>query len=264
MKVDTHTHSKFSADGREEIDTMVATAKAEGAGYIAITDHCDMDTLQEGNIVPVPWRQLDLPAYYADISRVQEKTQGICVAFGIEAGFDKRANSLYEDLIAKYPFDIVLNSVHFVDGWDAYFPYYFENKTKAQAYTRYLETVYDSLFVPYKFDIVGHVGYCVRNAPYEDSTMHYSDNAELIDKILLKIIKLDTVLEVNRHNGLVPNLEILQRYYDLGGRKIAFGSDAHRGDVLKDYDETCRILKKIGFTHFSIFKQHIEEMVTII
>lgn len=261
MKVDTHTHSKFSADGRERIDTMVESAKAQGAGYIAITDHCDMDTLQEGNKVPIPWRQLDLPAYYADFLRVQKQTQGIYVAFGIEAGFDKRANYLYEEVINKYPFDVVINSVHFVDGWDVYFPYYFENKTKAEAYTLYLETVYESLFATYKFDIVGHLGYCVRNAPYPDSVMYYRDNAELIDKILNKIIELDTVLEVNRHNGLVPNQEVLQRYFDLGGRKISFGSDAHRGDVLKDYDETCEVLKKIGFTHLSIFKQHKEELI---
>jgi len=263
MKVDSHTHSKFSADGREEIDLMVENAKAEGAEYIAITDHCDMDTLQVGNVVPVPWSQLDLDAYFADFNRVKAKTEGIYLAFGIEAGFDKRANKLYEELIAKWPFDVVINSVHFVDGYDAYFPYYFENKTKETTYTRYLETVYDSLFATYQFDIVGHIGYCVRNAPYKDNVIHYADNSELIDRIFKKIIELDKALEVNLHNGMVPNIELLRRYFELGGRKISFGSDAHRGDVLKDYDETSKVLKLIGFTHFSIFKKRIEERVEI-
>lgn len=266
MKVDSHNHSKFSADGSVEISVMVQNAKAVGGNYLAITDHCDKDTLQEGNVVPVPWRQLDLEAYKADFDRVRSEVEAenkrtgdnFYLAFGIEAGFDKRANKLYEELIPSYPFDVVINSVHFVDGYDAYFPYFFEGKTKEHCYTRYLETVYDSLFVNYHFDIVGHIGYCVRNAPYEDSVMHYADNPELIDKILKRVIELDKALEVNRHSKLVPNVEILERYYALGGRKLSFGSDAHRGDVFKDYDETCEILKKIGFTHFSYFIKHKE------
>lgn len=264
MKADTHTHSKHSPDGYVDIAAMAQTAVDLGADYLAITDHCDMDTQQEGNKVPVPWRLLDLEAYQADFFKVKEEFKDkIYLAFGIEAGYDKRANGAYQDIISRYNFDIVINSVHFVSGWDAYFPYFFDGKIKSEAYTMYLEAVYESLFAPYRFDIVGHVGYCVRNAPYEDKVMHYADNPELIDKIFLKVIELKKALEVNRHNSIIPNIEMLQRYHDLGGRKISFGSDAHRGDVFNKYQETCEILKKIGFTQFTIFKQGKEEQIEI-
>ncbi len=264
MKVDSHTHSKFSPDGREEIQTMVNNALSNGAEYLAITDHCDKDVLQEGNNPPEPWSQLDLDAYYAEFLRVkQNNTNSLYLAFGIETGYDKRASKDYEKVIAKYPFDVIINSVHFVDGWDVYFPPFFEGRTKQKAYLSYLNNVFESLSAPYDFDIVGHIGYCVRNAPYQDPVMHYEENKEIIDKILKKVIALDKALEVNTHAKMAPNVEILQRYFELGGRKISFGSDAHRGDVLKDYDEVSKLLKEIGFTHFSIFKQRKEEKVEI-
>ena len=51
-----------------------------------------------------------------------------------------------------------------------------------------------------------------------------------IDEILQVIIQKDKILEVNSSTkgmGLsVTSEEILQRYYQLGGRKISFASDA--------------------------------------
>lgn len=262
-KGDTHTHSKFSSDGSVEIDLMVQNARNAGASYLAITDHCDFDVIQEGNSIPIPWRPIDLDAYYADFLRVREKTKDLYLAFGIEAGYDGHANDKYTEIIERYPFDVVINSVHFVKGWDAYFPYFFDGKTKQEAYTMYLETVLESLDAPYPFNIVGHIGYCVRNAPYADNVMHYGENAELIDIILKKVIETGAALEINLHNAMTPNIEIITRYYELGGRKISYGSDAHRGDVFKDYDKTAKMLREMGFTHFSVFKKRVEEKIEI-
>ncbi|NLZ25286.1 MAG: histidinol-phosphatase HisJ family protein [Clostridiales bacterium] len=259
MKVDSHSHSKFSPDGHAEIAEMAAKAKELGAGYLAITDHCDKDALQPGNEVPVPWRQLDIDAYYSDYKMVKAGERELYLAFGIEAGYDHRAEKLYREIIDKYPFDVVINSVHFVEGWDVYFPYFFEGKTKDVAYRMYFEKVYESLFADYPYDIVGHIGYCVRNAPYPDPVIHYEDYSDLLEPILRTIIRLGKTLEVNTHHDMCPNIEILKKYYEFGGRKISFGSDAHRGDVLKDYDKVSKTLKEIGFTHYTYFKQHIEE-----
>ena len=263
MKVDSHTHSKFSPDGVEEISVMTKRAKELGACYLAITDHCDKDALQAGNEVPVPWRQLDIEAYYNDYKKVKQEERDIYLAFGIEVGYDHRAEKEYFDLIEKYPFDVVINSVHFVEGWDVYFSYYFDGKAKDTAYRMYLEKVYESLLADYPYDVVGHVGYCVRNAPYDDPVLHYDDYADLLEPILRTIVRLGKTLEVNTHHLMCPNAEVLKKYYEFGGRKITFSSDAHKGDVLKDYDEVRVVLKEIGFTHYTVFKQHQEEWIEI-
>ena len=52
-----------------------------------------------------------------------------------------------------------------------------------------------------------------------------------------------------------------QRYYDLGGRKVSYGSDAHfTSRILDKREEICAALKKIGFTYITVpFKgEHIK------
>ena len=81
---------------------------------------------------------------------------------------------------------------------------------------------------------------------------------EALPKIKDFIIELGKTLEVNTHHALCPNEEILKKYYEFGGRKVSFGSDAHRGDVYKDFDETAKMLKTIGFKGFTYFINHEE------
>ena len=39
MKLDLHIHSKYSPDGRMEIEDIIKTAKARGLDGVAVTDH---------------------------------------------------------------------------------------------------------------------------------------------------------------------------------------------------------------------------------
>ena len=111
--------------------------------------------------------------------------------------------------------------------------------------------------------MVAHFGYVTRNAPYKDKSLNYSDYPELFDKILLKVIEKGKALEINTHKTWYPTDEILRRYYALGGRKISFGSDSHRGQLCEDYEKVCAYLLDIGFTHFSVFRKHVESLVEI-
>lgn len=77
------------------------------------------------------------------------------------------------------------------------------------------------------------------------------------------IISRDKALEINFHHEMAPQRDIIERYYELGGRKISYGSDAHRGDICKNFDEACKMLKEIGFTHLSTFVKHREVLVPI-
>ena len=51
--------------------------------------------------------------------------------FGIEAGFAPGACEGYIETFKKYPFDVVINSVHFVDHYDVYFlnPFIFRSNS---------------------------------------------------------------------------------------------------------------------------------------
>lgn len=89
-----------------------------------------------------------------------------------------------------------------------------------------------------------------RQAPYPDKEIRLSESGEKIDRILKRIIASDKTLEVNTNHGLNPNAEILARYFELGGRNVSFGSDAHHGGLCDGWDEAVKVLKDIGFPSF--------------
>lgn len=265
MKVDCHVHSRNSSDGRDKIKDIVADARAKGINWLCITDHLDMD-LKCGGHAAVPWKHIDLDAYKSEWTAAAQEVadaKDFTFRFGIEAGWSKKAESVYVDLLPKYDFDCVINSVHFVYGWDVYFPQAFIFKSKKKIYTGYLDAVLNSLSAPYEYDVVAHIGYVTRSAPYKDKSLHYADYPEKFDAIFKGIIERGKALEVNTHTELFPSVELLKRYYELGGRKLSFGSDSHKAELCKNYESTCKMLKEIGFTHFSVFTKHVETLIPI-
>jgi histidinol phosphate phosphatase hisJ family len=267
LKADCHTHSIFSSDGELSIEKMTATALKKGLSYLAVTDHVDFDALLEKNRAPSYWKQPDMELYAATVQRLKPAAadKGLYLAFGAEMGFDAdpAAQRPAKELVESTPFDVIINSVHFAGGLDLYFPEYFKGRTKKQAYELYLDTVYESLFAEFSFDIVGHLGYVTRQAPYPDKEIRLSESGEKIDRILKRIIASDKTLEVNTNHGLNPNAEILARYFELGGRNVSFGSDAHHGGLCDGWDEAVKVLKDIGFSELSVFKRRKRESVPL-
>ncbi|MDE7373415.1 MAG: histidinol phosphate phosphatase, partial [Clostridia bacterium] len=129
---------------------------------------------------------------------------------------------------------------------------------KQTAYLKYLNCVRESLFVPYRYDIVGHIGYVSRKAPYADPKLYYSEFACILDEILKIIIDKGKILEVNtsvmpKVGEFLPGADILARYYELGGRKVSFGSDAHKSERIADKRAlVIAELKRIGFTYLTV------------
>ena len=148
--------------------------------------------------------------------------------------------------------------MHDLDGEDYYFKRVFEKKEKSETYGDYLAFVRKSLDAPYHYDIVGHIGYHTRYAPYADRRMYTEDFQAEIDDILRTIIQKDKILEINSSNRdgvetFLPERKLLERYYELGGRKISFGSDTHDTNrIAERFEEACALAKEIGFTHFTI------------
>lgn len=270
MRCDTHVHTRNSHDGKLPIATIVDLAKAQGLCYLATTDHLDYDFEYGKNRAPIKWPALNLEEYQKEwqiaksaLDNDESNTLNLC--FGVEASYDKSAlaKQKYKETIAKYPFDVVINSVHCVDGYDVYFKMAFLFKRKKHVYKRYLETILESLDAPYPYDIVAHIGYIAHGAPYRNKTLKYADFPNEIDAILKGIIARGKAMEINFHHEMTPGRDIVERYYELGGRKISYGSDAHRGDICKNFDEACAMLKEIGFTHLSTFVKHREVLVEI-
>ncbi|MDE6967792.1 MAG: histidinol-phosphatase HisJ family protein [Clostridia bacterium] len=244
---DCHMHCNHSADCRTSIDDMVAAAIGKGMRYIAFTDHLDRDYLYDDS-PDKDIRQLDIQNHINELNRVKEKYNGkIEIACGVECSYSKSAENDYCSILDNYHFDLILNSVHSIKGVDCYHKEFYIGKSKRQAYEEYLLAILDSINAKYPFDIVTHIGYVCRKAPYENKDMNYSEFADIIDCILKGIINKDISLELNSKNDgtnspFLPYLTIIDRYIELGGREFTFGSDAHgvsrvddKYDIVKDY-----------------------------
>lgn len=259
--VDSHSHSKLSHDGKVKMEELRNRAEELGMTYFAITEHLDRD--YKFGVKEKFVRQLNLPKYKLVYKFLKEKYKQspMYFAFGVEAGFCPKAVPIYERELKHYNFDVIINSIHTVDGGDAYFSSFFRNKNQVDIYNRYLELLIESLDVPYPYNLIGHIGYITRYAPYENPSLWQPEYQEKIDILLKKIIEKDKTIEINTHirdNTLqfLPEIPILQRYYDLGGRKIVFSSDAHRlEEVGSRYDLVLEEMKKIGFTHWTVYKK---------
>jgi histidinol-phosphatase (PHP family) len=268
--IESHSHTFFSHDGQMDIKALVEEAKKRGYYYVAVTEHLDRDYLcvRDDNI---KMRQLDLKAYKKGFDEAK-KLQGdkLYLAFGVEVGFgsQKQVKEFYENKLPMYDFDVIINSVHVVQGKDLYYPYAYEKFDKATMYNKYINAITNSLRANYPYDIVGHIGYISRYAPYDDKGLLMPETKDAIDEMLLEIVKRDKTIEINTNNkagNILPERCILERYFLLGGRNVTFSSDAHYLNRLGDrYEQAASLALSCGFTHWTIYKKRQKEYVPIV
>ncbi len=259
---DMHTHTyPASHDGRNTMKEMLAAAYGKGIVFYGISDHFDYDydrssmSEEERNAT----LNGDEEEYFHDARHAQEAYEGVMnVAVGAEFGYsdDPKVWGRYATTYEKYRPDYVINSVHGALGRDfARFDFTEDEKT---TYRKYLSLVRRSLDAPYPYDIVGHIEYITRYVPFENRELSLSDYQAEIDEILTAIIQKGKILEVNTATkkmprSSLPGKEILRRYFELGGRAISYGSDAHFTARIGDkWEETVAMLKEIGFTYLTV------------
>lgn len=218
MIFDCHTHTKFSADSEMIADEAIEKAKNLNIGII-FTEHFDFDV--PGNFIFDPKKYFD----------EYKKFRGENVRLGVEIGLQKSARIANKNFISQANFDLVIGSIHIVDNFDIYYPEFFADKNKNIAYKKYFSAMIENISVD-DFDVLGHIDYICRTAPYKNSALDYENFSAEIDEILKILVEREKILELNTRrfdkisviNELLP---IYKKYKDFGGKFITIGSDAH-------------------------------------
>jgi len=257
--VDLHIHTKFSQDSKEELENYIVQAIKYGHKFLGFSDHYDYDYILDNLPITLP----DLREYENKISSLKEKfSDKIIILKGIEFGYCKQAEAYYTDLINNNNFDYVISSLHTLKGrGDCYFANFFNNKSKKEAFDDYLDGVLQSVNANFNYQIIGHIGYVARNAPFEDKKLYYSEFADKIDAILKAIINRGVALEINSSVGksgatFTPDCDIISRYVELGGKNITFGSDAHKLErYFYNADKVKGFLRSLGINQVCYFLQ---------
>ena len=256
MRADYHMHTSFSYDSDSTPEEMIQSAIQKGLKTICITDHHELDYIEPG------WEQ-DLAKYHKMLREMQEKYQSqIEILAGIEFGMQSHTGERYAEVARSFPYDFVLASVHVFDGYDPYYPGYFDDKTDEEGYRRAFEITINNLKGMTEYDSLGHIDYIVRFGNHKEQEYSYAKNADYIDEILKHLIANGKGLEVNAagwKNGLPfahPHQDVLKRYKELGGEIITVGSDAHRPEhVAYDFHKINDYLETCGFKYYTEFRQ---------
>lgn len=281
MKIiaDTHIHSNFSSDGRNSMSEMALSAIEKGLNTITFTDHLDFDY----PVCPNPktgkveiFKQLNATEYRAAIEKVQSQMKNkLQILIGIETGL--QPNSSVHDKTKNFTEildpDFIIASTHCACG-QVLAPFaFFNGRTQIEAYRKYLEDVLANLSMTDNYDTAAHLDFVERYYPAEnidDKLLKYAQFADIIDKILLTLIRKDKALEINTAgvryglNVLHPSLEILKRYKQLGGKLITIGSDAHKAsDIAADFETAVHYLQEADFGAYCVFKKRKPEFISL-
>lgn len=259
--IDNHVHTFFSYDGKQELKEVLDTATEKNAKVITITEHFDKDLQLIEEFKDTP--QLNIKKYYDTITAFKEEYKDkLDIRIGLECGYYSPANSLYLEELKKYDFDQIINSIHIIDLKDCYYQDFFEGRSKQETYGRYVKAVRESLDAPYTYDILGHLGYISRYAPYENKYFDLKEFYDEIEDILKTLIFKGKALEINTHSrgslsNFLPTIEIIKLYKDLGGELLSFGSDSHfNARLFEKYDLVVKTLKELGFNYLFTYKNH--------
>lgn len=266
LPADYHIHSSFSGDSSEKFENITKNAIKKGLTSICITDHQDFGFYADGILF-----ELDKDEYFNYMLYIQDKyKETIDIRIGVETGLEVDKAVRLKEFVNRHPYDFVIGSSHLINGFDPYYPEYFNGKTERQAFIEYFESIVDNLKVCSDFDVYGHIDYVVRYAPSKDKNYIYHDYSDILDEILKTIIQKGKGIEVNTSglrsglNNPNPSYDIIRRYRELGGEILTFGSDAHKAqDIAWGFDETVEKVKACGFKYYCEFKNRKPEFISL-
>ncbi len=269
---DCHMHSSFSTDSHASAESMVRRAMDLGLEGICFTDHMDLDY--------PPFYHPDIPsAFCADPEQVWRKIQALraelqdlgswfYIGFGLEFGMQSHLAPRFSEIARSFPLDLIIASQHLTGGLDPYFPEVWEGHTTDELIRSYYEEMYQNLQTMEEWDTLAHLDYVIRYIPDRGSLVYdsYAASCDLIDEILLYVIRSGKCLEINTAGykyGLEqphPSMSILRRYRELGGSAITIGADAHAPEhIAIGFDRTRELLVSLGYRSYCVFRGRVPE-----
>jgi histidinol-phosphatase (PHP family) len=256
--VDYHMHLR---NPREEIahdtwavEPFAETARAAGLDEIGFTEHAYYFR-QTRSLWTVPY-QLERCVYDLDeyVNAVLEaRGRGLPVKLGLEVDYVQDREDETRALLAPYPWDYLLGSVHFIDGLGVDGePRLLDEVGVEETWRRYFEMLaraarsglFDSLSHP---DLVKIFGVRVDAFDY----------APVVDEIAQSGVAVEVSTAGLRKpvGELYPHPDFLEACRERAV-PVTTGSDAHTPELVgRDFDRARELLRAAGYETVTIFDQ---------
>jgi histidinol-phosphatase (PHP family) len=265
-----HTRRCGHAEGT--LEEFVAAARAVRITTMAFTDHLPLSAgvlARDPHAAHYAMPEAELDAYVADVRTVRESARadgGPEVLLGIEADLHPGNEAHVRRLLAGHAFDVVLGSVHFVDGWA------FDDPDRRDGYADWdiralWERYFDDLIAAARSglaDVIGHAD-LVKKFGYVPE----GDLTPLYERAAAAFASAGVAVEVNTAGLRKPCAELYPSAGFLRALReadvaVTTGSDAHRpGEVGAGFAEARSALLAAGYTRVSVFRNRQAEEVPL-
>ena len=265
--IDQHIHTDNSFDGNHSAMFLCETACMQGLRAVAFTDHIEIDRYLRDN-----FDRTAVQSYF-EAAKARSAFRGkLLVCCGVELGQPVYDIPTAEKLTSSMQYDIVIGSVHNLRNMPDFCDINYD-EPGCDCY-KLLEEYYNEELLLAQwggFDTLAHLTYPLRYMIGNYGKMlDLSRFDGIIDEILKTLAANDKALEINT-SGLrqpigqtMPDESIVQRFYDLGGKYITIGSDAHYAEHIgKGIEQGLEIAKNCGFKDITIFQTRYPTVIPI-
>ncbi len=266
---DYHLHTKLCRHAVGEMHEYVLQAERSQLKEIGFADHIPIyfplpAGADSGDNAMFPD---ELPYYVDEVLSLRDEFPGLNIKLGLEADYIPGYEEQLQAILSAYPFDYILGSVHFLDGWA------FDN---LQFRTEYDKWDAESLFARYfsvlqqaiqsgLFDILAHPDLIKKFGLYSSQVRKGDQTAAWLTDIYRQTVRdikqADICLEINTSGlycpvaEMYPAPEMLRIAADLD-IPVTFGSDAHRPQhVGRSIEQAAVLARTCGIKHFATFSR---------
>jgi histidinol-phosphatase (PHP family) len=249
---DYHIHTTLCNHASGRMEEYIGRAIEIGLTEIGFAEH--MPVMSEPHLC-MTWN--DLPFYVDRVKRLQDQFSGqIAIRLGAEMDMDLSRTQEIISIIDRYPFDYIIGSVHYLDGWpfdQEQYRHRFEEEDRTELYDRFFECVIQAAQSGL-YDIAGHIDNLKRMGYHQpegmDGTIH----------TLAGVFRnRNLAVELNTSGWDYPSgeaypsphiLEILHEY----GVPVTVGSDSHRPEhVGRHFQRAEKVLMDAGYDSVAFF-----------
>lgn len=286
MFIDYHMHTErddFYGEcpyTRSRLEEYLRTAEKRGVAEIGITEHCHrftafwpmMRTVAEGPGHCPDIREWLMASCKEELERyvaflVDAQAAGLPVKIGVEVDYVPGWEDFLREVLAPYPWDYLLGSVHYLGRWPIdYSPQVgWPEQDVTAAYEAYFRTLIQAAQSGL-FDILAHPDLIKKfghRAPPEAIASLLDDTADAMAAAGL-CAEVSTAGLHRPVREIYPGQDLLSR---LAQRNvpITLGSDAHEPErVGLDLDKAVDWALQAGITHLCVFEKRVPQQVPLL
>ncbi|WP_339318087.1 histidinol-phosphatase HisJ [Paenibacillus sp. FSL R10-2734] len=264
MHIDYHTHHERCGHAVGKLEEYVKRGIELGLQQLGLSDHLPLIHVDPASYYPeMAMPMSELPRYVEECLALKERYRGVIdLRVGLEADYIEGYEDQIREILAPYPWDYLIGSVHFLGEWDItdYRQVHgWEGKDELEVYRLYYDAVKKSALSGL-YDIIGHMD-VIKRFGYGPQTPEGKAEVRALELETLKVIADSGIAMELNASGLskpcaemFPAEHLLQEALKLG-IPLTLGSDAHDPAKLGDgLQEARSMLWHTGFRELAVFE----------